>query len=557
MRRSSGNHQFRSTFAWTSTSDALFSAWTTTHAYKNAGQEAHGHFNMHSVLRITELVDLVLDHIDRPRDLYSVARTCKAFKELSLDHLWRTQNTLDNIVQCLPPELWEMRAAQDTFGCHVHLSTEAKPSDWTVALTYSRRIRVLVVEESHRMPCSTVLEAIRVIGPSKLLPNLKDVRFCATIHPYEDVFLLPTVRHLHLGDVQVPSLPATMDSAMNWERVIGMSLVSDPDEAPAFVSSAMSTIAKMLQRIQILELDCISSEAFVHLARLPHLTALRFRTTMEDDALAELAQALFPALEHLSVHDTTLEYASKIVNLLLPSSPIEGLNLETSPSTKEEAAALYSAVASHINPATLRTLVLGTSVELTDVIMPYAVDANLLDNFVVQASAIRPLLQFSGLEELALQPSAGFNLDCQLAWDMARAWPNLTHLVLVSASRARISNPALRLSALQAFVHHSLNLVHLELDLDATYLPAKDELSLQSQKALRVLAVGISPIRQPEPVAAFLRSIFPATELSLPSESEWDLFEQMNGPLDVHGMEGRLFQRQWTKVANLLKAGLD
>ena len=46
------------------------------------------------------------------KTLCSLARTCKAVQDVALDGLWRTQDTLTNLVKCLPEATWTSSEGQ-------------------------------------------------------------------------------------------------------------------------------------------------------------------------------------------------------------------------------------------------------------------------------------------------------------------------------------------------------------------------------------------------------------------------------------------------------------
>ncbi|KAJ7060565.1 hypothetical protein C8F01DRAFT_1293133 [Mycena amicta] len=64
---------------------------------------------MHHCLRIAEVLEKIFENLERNHAaLAAVARTCTMFKETVLEGLRKRQNTLDNILKCLPPDAWEL-----------------------------------------------------------------------------------------------------------------------------------------------------------------------------------------------------------------------------------------------------------------------------------------------------------------------------------------------------------------------------------------------------------------------------------------------------------------
>ena len=68
---------------------------------------------MHRTLRIPEIVDSVFSHLDptpgkEGRELAALARTCTMFHDIALDALWWHQESIINLIRCMPTELWEI-----------------------------------------------------------------------------------------------------------------------------------------------------------------------------------------------------------------------------------------------------------------------------------------------------------------------------------------------------------------------------------------------------------------------------------------------------------------
>lgn len=69
---------------------------------------------MHPALYVDEIASLIVSYIplwDSPkRDTHSLAAlatTCKLLSMLSLDELWSFQVGLDNLIKCMPADLWD------------------------------------------------------------------------------------------------------------------------------------------------------------------------------------------------------------------------------------------------------------------------------------------------------------------------------------------------------------------------------------------------------------------------------------------------------------------
>ncbi|KAJ6580035.1 hypothetical protein DFH09DRAFT_1076941 [Mycena vulgaris] len=67
--------------------------------------------DMHRALNIMEVVEIVTSHLspslpDERGALASLAVTCETFHDPALDALWRSQNTIKNILSCMPGDLF-------------------------------------------------------------------------------------------------------------------------------------------------------------------------------------------------------------------------------------------------------------------------------------------------------------------------------------------------------------------------------------------------------------------------------------------------------------------
>jgi len=64
---------------------------------------------MHPCLLIAELFENIVRRVIAGDDVASVASlaiTCQAFKEISLNAIWRDQANLVPLIKCMPADLW-------------------------------------------------------------------------------------------------------------------------------------------------------------------------------------------------------------------------------------------------------------------------------------------------------------------------------------------------------------------------------------------------------------------------------------------------------------------
>lgn len=72
-----------------------------------ANSDAQSQREMHPSLRIPEIVRMICTLLTAPAELAAMARTCNLFSDAALDVLWRRQDSILNLIRCMPPDLWE------------------------------------------------------------------------------------------------------------------------------------------------------------------------------------------------------------------------------------------------------------------------------------------------------------------------------------------------------------------------------------------------------------------------------------------------------------------
>ncbi|KAJ7667210.1 hypothetical protein B0H17DRAFT_950602 [Mycena rosella] len=130
---------------------------------------------MHSSLRISELLERIFSHFDHRLatdngTLAALARTCTAFHDIAVDTLWRHQDTIINLISCMPGDLWETVAEDGWSGRKmVRLGRPIIVSDWDRLLKYSSRVRSLTCTGSSFQPdLSEIFDAIHLHFPENI-----------------------------------------------------------------------------------------------------------------------------------------------------------------------------------------------------------------------------------------------------------------------------------------------------------------------------------------------------------------------------------------------------
>ncbi|KAK7029910.1 hypothetical protein R3P38DRAFT_2932342, partial [Favolaschia claudopus] len=447
--------------------------------------------------------------------LAALARTCTTFRDPALNFLWRQQFTLINVLKCLPLHLWEISES----GTEAHrwsrrvfrLKGPTQPADWEIPLSYALRIRQLSLQPEQLEMCASVSESMSSkLPPSRdfLFPNLTSISLDIpeeSLASQARLFLGPKVVDLRLrvsrsfftgGDDILFNLP------IQYPKLRTVFFTSSHS-----TSAASSRMALLLRAVTQLDLKSLDGVALKHISQLETLKSLSLLGPSLKDfghhtgslcSASHSGAAPFPALQHLRLDETTLKLAIEFVFHLGTAE------FPTRLTTRQ----LYTALAKHLSHTSLHTLYIGE---------PASYDANPLQvNFaadVIDRPTLAILFPFTNLTDVTLEAPVGFFIDDATAWDIARAWPKLEHLVLLTRWEAESENLSAIMSihALGAFATHCPKLVRLGLtafDARDVALPVDRDV-VQSESPLEDLDVGISPLRDPVAVAQFLATIFP------------------------------------------------
>ncbi|KAJ7045267.1 hypothetical protein C8F04DRAFT_1174231 [Mycena alexandri] len=438
---------------------------------------------MHRAFRIPEVLQLVLFQIcpdqtkkpssDETRDLARLGRTCKILSDPALDVLWSFQDTIFNVVKCMPPAIWS------------HNGTLPRPilqSDWDRALRYTYRVR-----PGH-------FETLRLSLPAPhLFPQLRRLRWIF----FADHFLslapflfTPTLTDISLGTfktiTQLSLLPAlTVKCPLLTHVEIHQGVGPDIDPSPV-----ISSFICGLDHVVSLEVARLDQKAHDHLSGLPRLKTLILTTPKIDASTTppHIARTLSPDSHPCTISRSTPQprNPSSLSSRPYPIPHWNHLPSATStrpPTPRPEA---HVTEAGHGQPE------------------PPA----------VTIKTFRPLFHFTNLTSVELRPPTGIDVADEDVLALAEAWPHLEHLFLRTRSAAHPPRATLR--SLLHLAEHCGKLATLELIVDASTVPAIERSEHKARilhYALRHWTVGApSLISSPIQVARFLSGIFPALD---------------------------------------------
>ncbi|KAJ7647955.1 hypothetical protein FB45DRAFT_1052356 [Roridomyces roridus] len=435
---------------------------------------------MHPALATPELVELVCE------------------KDPALDALWSTQRGIQNIIKCLPSQLWEVRGVcTNTAPGVLHIVGPVQPADWTVPLSYARRIKTLYVKDPLvKMPDATVFKTITSTLPSQFLcPNLRTLHWGMDHNdhlPYIHLFLSPRIQFVNL-DILTPNLETPIQSGLALQSLkrlhvhCACSLVSAVRNPPPCRQAC--DLIKQLDQIESLWVPNVNREALERLARLPSLKVLNLeyaRTALLAPAAgggAPLSPSFPPFAVPPTVASPTLGpyfWATYRKEMCQPYAPRSTVDCRPPPSPTCRYPRRAPGHDPHIND-------------------------------------LLPLLSFRNLIQAHLNLPVVTLIDDAMAMDIATSWPKLTELVLAQPRPGLFDPPSqlpprMTLKALLAFATYCRDLESLTLYIDAAAAipsPSDGEFP-ERQSALRVLNVEMSPIGSEfESVGKFLGRLFP------------------------------------------------
>ncbi|KAF7362124.1 hypothetical protein MVEN_00558300 [Mycena venus] len=553
---------------------------------------------MHRTFHIPELLHLIFAQVQSPyqqnedfnrralnknlgrQDFAALARTCKTFQGPALDFLWREQETLTNLLRCLPTHLWEEEFVdrpvfQRRRPKRILRITDGpiQPADWDIPLAYALRIQRLRLRwwefddyMDEEFSAQDVFEKISSGLPRHhLCPNLTGLVFHFnqdSLFPHIRLFLGPKVVD---ATIQLPTNSSHTTSLhvlpIRYPQLKTLRVSTYSPQAEPLYSDILSKIVLSLDRIEDLSLDKLDGVAIEHLSQLPGLKSLNVSELLDWNT-SPLARSImdrqnppFPTLRDLFLGDTTIELAIELLNLL-PDCCLLNFHVGTAVSvTNLITRQLYAALASQLSHFALQSL----HIELSEDREMPAPPEHLLPNYVINGHVLAALFCFTNLTEVSLAPPVGFDIDDATAWDMARAWPKLIGLHLVAATD--LHHPSsLSLRGLRAFAKHCRELSSLTITFNAS-TPFNDssEIMILPQTSLTSLDVGTSPITDPSDVAQFMSGLFP-TIVYIPTQDEWRWDDVVDDDIVAFvGEEVAAYDQftRWKRVEEMLRKSRD
>ncbi|KAF8555134.1 hypothetical protein OG21DRAFT_947729 [Imleria badia] len=450
-----------------------------------------------------DLVELRTPREDGRRALAALAQTCHMFSEPSLNCLWRKLASFRPLLRCLFPA--------DIVDAGPEGENLRPPSlaQWSIIYRYSHRIHELqVCDDGHLF----FLE-YSVFEPN-LLPNLRVLIWnpvdlsIAFMRPLLGPKLVSFKLDLNIepGDhKELTSLLKTLPSHCPELQSARLAIFPNGHDGE-IISPILSQVVCGFKKLDFLDVHAaIDRVAMRHLIISPQFAQLFI--TIQQSQVKELS--LLPS-------DTPFSGAKKIGLFGLDLGSITGLLRSEGqmfsstefhlgvPPTSQLTLSFLTMLASHPRRSSLQSINLygGDS---------YTTHSELEDlQYILSHDTLKPLIFLRNLRELKIDLSNPISLDDEELVNLARGWPLLHTLQLVSNNGASAKH--LTLQGLLFLVVICPNLESVDLCLDAGQVPTSGVGMDVRNATVKELNFPRSPINDPRLVADFLLKHFPSVQ---------------------------------------------
>ncbi|KAJ7060573.1 hypothetical protein C8F01DRAFT_1293144 [Mycena amicta] len=479
--------------------------------------------------------------------LLALATTCKTFQEPALAALWREQNTLDNLVKCLPSNLWtkeekdwEQPISECAGGSPGDMMLkmvgsawykELPQPSWERAQWYSRCVQTLSIsDETH--PSYGVLCAFRIAlrHDGTLFPNLQTLRWISTwevVAGYNFIsdFHGPQLRKVELC-VPYEELPdpngmyswpddAVRRLSLPWEQLEHFSIetVNRKMHQMPLPSGCFNPVAKQLSTsLTSLAVDGLNLESLAQLSGLPNLRDLMLSS---------------PTLVDLQPH-----YTVDLLNLPLEAPNLQEIDVRaTEPMHKCIACSRGPRFAPRVVDLILRGIqaLIGSQ----PAGKPMRVGPKAPVGLPVVLSRFCPGVPVNKGSSMVAGRGAGTALQNGVQTYKLTSTP--------SAGGVSYTIPAEHCKWL-----HTLTIVIDATSAPLLKLPNAESQGRICQHALQTLDVGASVVSKPSKIAQYLCSVFPSLhKLKFQRVSENPGGRGHPQPAEIHS-------KRWKQVAQLL-----
>ena len=287
------------------------------------------------------------------------------------------------------------------------------------------------------------------------------------------------------------------------ELEVSFARVSMMDTAGPKISSALASVAQSLTNLTTFVCGDIplTDGTLVALGRLPVLVQVAIRLPSPMPYVrCEVATALFPKLERLTVTTKVIDYNTFSLALKFPTVAAADVRV-VGDLKQRDVPMLVSSVVRQFSAAALDDLSVSSAGPVNPNVAP-----------VISSQHLERLFVFNQLHTMHFDLKCRYKLVDTVYSKMALSWPHLRSLSIGREKACRHEEvPTLR--ALSDFAMHCPDLEVLEVCFDATQPLSRTDvqsaLPFASSSQVHSLNVLRSSIAHPGPVAAYLARIFP------------------------------------------------
>ncbi|KAJ7462473.1 hypothetical protein FB451DRAFT_1404271 [Mycena latifolia] len=480
----------------------------------------------HRCLNILEIVQMLCANLDPTSSsdrsaLAILSRSSSIFHEPALDMLWRTQDSLDQLLRCMPSDLLENPVELESYFSIPmrtwHLLRPIVATDWKVATTYSSRVKSLQLSCFSIHMTRDILPVFGLCVPGgDLFPNLQSLHWDPTPLPLEfasiQVFLSRRLTDISFS-CDAPnntnlSLLSTLATRCSRLTYVSINFTQNSEQGDTV--TCLSICA--MPALQSLSMGCPNMTTLQHLGQLPTLTSLTLRAL---PSTLPAVSPMFVHLHHLSLTADTITLATRFLRTCYSPSLLSFRVTFTGCASTAETKDFYSTVEACCSHSSL------TSLSLRN----YAGDSvpDGVYGLYITEDLLRTFTCLTKLTSLSVTSAVGFDLDDANIARLAPAWPHMQNLTLGTCSpRAR----------------SSLTLQCLSGDIPPI-----------QQHSVTHLDVTRSVISTAAPIARFLSGVFPNLRTVITYREEDDNDDP--DELEDNGEE-IAFHKLWKEVESLI-----
>ncbi|KAG2048774.1 hypothetical protein BDR06DRAFT_962231 [Suillus hirtellus] len=449
--------------------------------------------------------------------LAALARTCRTFKEPALDTLWKHIDGFEPLILCFPEGVHD----RDVLG--LGKLTFIRPPlarEWSIFSQYAHRIRSLTFEPSESDVIDDRIVQALISAPSlTLLPNL------CRLHWFNDqecfipllrCLLVPTIRSLELrsstsGIFWVPSfaksaLLTSLGARCPSIREFKCVYQSDSEDNSDIISDAVCGSRELFH----LETGVLNTQALYHLASLPSLKSLYFRTYNIDSTQTDGPEFISQInLVHIAAPSLfALAHCLRNIRFLCCRSVALDIDLNPwgAPYDPLVVPEFIISFSKHFSPA-LEHL----SVRFEPPLFSLEDEDILADShFALAFDVIAPLLSLSRLTKVDLDWICASAIDDASLKRMAQSWPLLQEFYFGSGCRWLVP-PSLTFIGFIYLIQHCPALRTIDMTFCACSVDTDSEPFTKTipNENITNIFVGMSPIVDPVAVACQLHTLVP------------------------------------------------